>query len=235
MVINNACYVDDTRDNTDNEDDGDGGDRWIQTIIHRHDYSLQIFTANNLLPNLSSDKEIGKTVKDSINAHEEENNNNSNCTNRDNNNFSSNSLKRTIDLVDTNLPLLVNKRALRKTPINSSSRARQLIISTFGIDSMEREKMKVYSMDEVRCGDIQFEIGGGVKYFFYHQTTCQHHFIIDDVYLFNRRVEIASSFPRDSFVKKIRTRKCEVCLVLSAKLVVFGDRLMEDNPSFFCE
>lgn len=93
----------------------------------------------------------------------------------------------------------------------------------------------IRAMHGVRCGDIPFEMGR--RYLFCHQGSCEHFLYLTDVRFRHRLADPQQkdSFPLVTYRGKVTRRVCGVCAAMSAKFVVYGDRLLERNPSYLCQ
>ena len=102
---------------------------------------------------------------------------------------------------------------------------------------------RIIDMRDVRCGDLSLQLGA--RYLFCHQGSCEHFLYVTDMRLHHPRADPpihrddsnnnSCPFPIVKYMMKARRRRCCICDALSAKVVVYGDRLLETSPSFLCQ
>ena len=98
----------------------------------------------------------------------------------------------------------------------------------------------------------------GVRYLFRHRSDtgcdCEHFLYVTDMHLHcsssDSRVDsqgnyvpvstardllLLSDYPRRTFLARAVAKKCGVCLLWSARYVVYGDRLADRSPMLYCQ
>jgi hypothetical protein len=79
----------------------------------------------------------------------------------------------------------------------------------------------------------------GAHYLFCHAGDCEHLLIFTDCRLLagglGGDLLNARYYPRHVFQARIRRRRCQACEASWACLVVYGDRLADTNPAYFCD
>lgn len=85
----------------------------------------------------------------------------------------------------------------------------------------------------VRCDSINWQLG--TPYLYAH-NGCDHIFYVSNIRLYHAQHDSSSvaAYPVETFRAKYKQRKCMACEVLTAQYVVYGDRLAECSPCFYC-
>mmetsp|Transcript_2332 Transcript_2332/g.3589 ORF Transcript_2332/g.3589 Transcript_2332/m.3589 type:complete len:326 (-) Transcript_2332:785-1762(-) len=94
----------------------------------------------------------------------------------------------------------------------------------------------IVPMLQARIVDVGAQMGARYLYC-HHDGACEHFLYVTDLRLRHRLVDDAEdgSFPKVTAMNRYRRRKCCVCDALTAKFVVYGDRLLERSPSYLCQ
>ncbi len=72
--------------------------------------------------------------------------------------------------------------------------------------------------------------------FYSHQHYCEHVLIVIDIRSYHDSLDglFRNSFPKQTFKDRYRARKCQICEILGATIILYNDRLCEYNPCFSC-
>ena len=91
-------------------------------------------------------------------------------------------------------------------------------------------------MLQARIADLGLQMGARYLYC-HHDGCCEHFLYVTDLRLRHRLADDSddASFPKVTSMAKYRRRRCGVCDALSAKFVVYGDRLLDRSPSYLCQ
>ena len=106
-------------------------------------------------------------------------------------------------------------------------------LSSIGIADVDDIPIKSLQATKFReLQDIKFT----TRYLFCHRGCCEHPFIIIGQRQFHPALDSDPlTYPRITYQKKHKRKRCSVCDANSAKFVTYGDRLAESNPCYFCE
>ena len=76
----------------------------------------------------------------------------------------------------------------------------------------------------------------GKKYLYLHKGGCEHFMYFSNIRTYSRVRDLGvSAYPKTTLFELLHRRKCGVCDAISAKYVVFGDKMVDTNPFYFCE
>ena len=94
---------------------------------------------------------------------------------------------------------------------------------------------EIKSMHATNIEDLY--IGLHSKYLFCHENRCEHFVYFTKIrsHDLKRDRKYWPSYPCTVEQVKMPRRKCQICCLLNAKYVIFGDRLAPHNPHFCCE
>ncbi len=97
------------------------------------------------------------------------------------------------------------------------------------------ESAAVVKSMSCRLDDVEFN--QNKKYLYFHKAGCEHIISFTEIRAVAREVlsNEMNHLPKTTQHTVIFRRKCGVCLIQSAKLLCFGDRLATSNPFFYCE
>lgn len=127
---------------------------------------------------------------------------------------------------------------------NISSRFVNTLLNFHDASDSSTYGVSFQPMQTAFLSSLQFRVG--VRYLFCHLNACEHFLYFSDVYLRSTAhpysltaaattTDMSTQYPKLLFRGHTWRRKCNVCNLISAKCVVFDDRLTVDNPTFFCE
>jgi snRNA-activating protein complex subunit 3 len=108
-------------------------------------------------------------------------------------------------------------------------------ISNDASTSQPAEAHRVATLDSITMSELKIETGK--KYLYCHGGSCEHIVVISDIRTYSPRLDPhhITDFPAQKNVAFRKRRKCGVCKAMFARLIVFGDRLTDSNPFFFCD
>jgi len=116
--------------------------------------------------------------------------------------------------------------------VNSSSDVMSTRRQLFGVD----QTVPVLRQQDTRLDSLRLRLGA--RYLYAHKGgRCEHFLYCSDVRLHNRNFDTQprENFPLVKFQCTRKMRKCSICVAWSARYVVFGDRLADTSPCFFCQ
>jgi len=108
------------------------------------------------------------------------------------------------------------------------------------VNQLDAGTVNILPMSSVTLGSLHFRLG--VRYLFTHaRYSCEHYLYFSDCRLFHSGTDkesgvmLTETFPRVNFMAKFARKKCEVCMLWSARYLAYGDRLADTNPMMFCQ
>jgi hypothetical protein len=94
---------------------------------------------------------------------------------------------------------------------------------------------RVAALDGVTMSELNVEIGK--EYLYCHGGCCEHIVVVSDIRTYSPRLDPrhVTDFPAQKSRAFRKRRKCGVCKAMFARMVVFGDRLADSNPFYYCD
>eukprot|EP01083_Nonionella_stella_P055750 146948_1 len=90
------------------------------------------------------------------------------------------------------------------------------------------------AMEDTKFDDVDIRLGS--HYLFCHQANCRHIVIFNEIRILSKEdCQNAQCYPLRIFKRRVKQRKCGVCAVLFADCVVYGDKLADESPKFYCK